>query len=196
VIAFLEGILADKHPTRIVVNVGGVGYEVAIPLSSYDRLPEAGHAARVLTHHHVREDLHALYGFATEGEREVFRMLLDVSGIGPKTALSTLSGMSVRDIRGCIAEGNAKRLATIPGIGKKTAERIVVELRDKLGAADVLAAAAPEGPRPDPRARDAVLALISLGYKQAEAQQRVRAALDKAPAGTAVEEIVRLALAG
>jgi holliday junction DNA helicase RuvA len=195
-ITFLQGVLAEKEPTRIVVDVGGVGYEVFIPLSSFDRLPAAGDPVKVLTYDHVREDVRALYGFVSEGEREVFLLLLGVSGIGPRTALSALSGMSVRDIRGSIAEGNVKRLSSIPGIGKKTAERIVVDLKDKLGAADILAAAAPEGPRQDPRARDAILALISLGYKQADAQQRVKAALAKAKAGATVEELIRLSLAG
>jgi Holliday junction DNA helicase RuvA len=196
-ITFLHGTLSNKHPTRIEVNVGGVGYEVFIPLSSYDRLPAPGAAVRILTYHHVREDVHALYGFMTASERELFLLLLGISGIGPKIALSALSGMSVRDIKACVAEGNVKRLSTISGIGRKTAERIVVELKDKLSPGEALEAVAGAGEPAgtDARGRDAVLALISLGYKQAEAQAAVRKALARGEAAT-VEDLVRAALAG
>ena len=133
-ITFLEGTLVEKQPTRIVLAVHGVGYEVFIPLSSYDRLPEENAPCRILTHDHLREDAHLLYGFVTEAERGLFGMLLGISGIGPKTALSALSGLSVRDLKTAVVEGDVKRLSSISGIGKKTAERIVVELRHSLSA--------------------------------------------------------------
>jgi len=196
-ITFVEGTLVEKDPTRVVVNVGGVGYEIFIPLSSYDRLPPANAACRLLTYDHVREDIHALYGFLTDDERRMFLLLLGISGIGPKTALTALSGMSVRDIKAAIAQADVKRLSSISGIGRKTAERIVVELKDKLGAGEAMEAiAAGEEPTAENmRMRDAILALISLGYKQAEAQKLVRAVVLKAGPDATVEELVRKALA-
>ena len=196
-ITFVEGTLVEKDPTRVVVNVGGVGYEFFIPLSSYDRLPPANAACRLLTYDHVREDIHALYGFLTDDERRMFLLLLGISGIGPKTALTALSGMSVRDIKAAIAQADVKRLSSISGIGRKTAERIVVELKDKLGAGEAMEAiAAGEEPTAENmRMRDAILALISLGYKQAEAQKLVRAVVLKAGPDATVEELVRKALA-
>jgi Holliday junction DNA helicase RuvA len=196
-ISFLEGTLAEKDPTRIVVNVGGVGYEVFIPLSSYDRLPAPGTACRILTYYHVREDAHALYGFLSDEERRMFMMLLNVSGIGPKLGITVLSGLSIRDLKAAIVRRDVKRLASISGIGKKTAERIVVELADKISAGEAMEAVTGGGaPSPaDQRLRDAILALIALDYKQAEAQKMVQAALAGLPAEATVEEIVRRALA-
>jgi Holliday junction DNA helicase RuvA len=195
-IVFLDGKLEEKHPTRAVISVSGVGYEVLIPLSSYDRLPAPGEPCRILTHDHVREDDHLLFGFMTEAERAMFVMLMSVSGVGPKIALSALSGMTVRELRGAIASADAKRLSTISGIGRKTAERLIVELKDRLSPADALeAAAAPEPGAEDLRSRDAILALISLGYKRAEAQQMVaRVSGQPGTAGLGVEELVRRAL--
>lgn len=196
-ITFLEGVVVDKDPTRVVVNVGGVGYEVFIPLSSYDRLPAPGDACTILTYDHVREDIHALYGFLTAEERRMFLMLLNISGIGPKLALTALSGLSIKDLKAAIAQADVKRLSSISGIGKKTAERIVVELRDKLGAGEAMEAiTAQEEMTPEnARTRDAILALISLGHKQVDAQQLVRTAAAGAKPDTTVEEIVRRALA-
>jgi len=196
-ITFLEGVLVDKDPTRVVLNVGGIGYEVFIPLSSYDRLPAPGDVCKILTYDHVREDIHALYGFLTADERRMFLMLLNISGIGPKLALTALSGLSIRDLKAAIAQADVKRLSSISGIGKKTAERIVVELRDKLGAGEAMEAitAREEMTPENARTRDAILALISLGYKQADAQQIVRAAVAGVKPDATVEEIVRRALA-
>lgn len=197
-ISFLEGILEVRQPTHVVLNVGGVGYEVLIPLSSFDRLPREGERCRLLTFDLPREDEHLLIGFATEDERSLFRRLLAVSGIGPKTALSALSGLSPRELKLAITQGDVKRLSSITGVGKKTAERIVVELRDKITAGEALeaaAGAAPSGPA-DLRRRDAVLALISLGYKQAEAVRMVTAVAPEATEGLTVEEIIRRALSG
>ncbi len=196
-ITFLEGKLEAKDPTRVVLNVAGVGYEVFIPLSSYDRLPAPGGTVRLLTHDHIREDVHALYGFMTAPERELFLLLMTVSGIGPKVALGALSGLAVRDLRAAIVQADIKRLSSISGIGKKTAERMVVELKDKLGAGaalEALAGAAEPGPA-SLKARDAILALISLGYKQAEAQQLIEKATAALGPDAGVEELVRRALA-
>ncbi len=197
-IAFLDGILEVRQPTHAVLNVGGVGYEVLIPLSSFDRLPHEGERCRLLIYDLPREDEHLLIGFATEDERAIFRRLLAVSGVGPKTALSALSGLSPRELTAAIAHGDTKRLSSITGIGKKTAERIVVELRDKISAGEALeAAAGATAPAPsDLRRRDAVLALVSLGYKQAEAVRMVTAAVPEAAEDLSVEEIVRRALTG
>ena len=198
-ITFLEGIIEDKQPTHVVLNVGGVGYEVVIPLSSYDRLPGLGEKVRILTHDHIREDDHQLFGFMTADERRVFTLLLGVSGIGPKTALSALSGRTVRELKVAIKESDLKRLSSISGIGKKTAERMVVELRDKFGAGEILAAATTGNAETesDVRLRDAVLALISLGYKRVEAQEMILRVINQsAMAGADVEALVRKALAG
>ena len=197
-ITFLEGLLVEKQPTRAVINVGGVGYEVFISLSSYDRLPTENSPLRLLTYDLVREDLHALYGFATAEEREMFLRLLDVGGIGPKTAITALSGLSVRDIKAAIVGGDVKRLSSISGIGRKTAERMIVELRDKISQGEALEAVAgePASSAGDARTRDAILALISLGHKQADAQKIVRELLPTLPAKATVEDIVRKALAG
>ena len=195
-ITFLEGILVEKEPMRAVINVGGVGYEVHIPLSSFDRLPPPDAPCRILTYDHVREDVHALYGFMTEAERKLFLLLISVSGIGPKSAMSALSGLSVREFIAAIAGNDTKRLSSISGIGKKTAERIVVELKDKITAGDAMEAMAsgPEATADDIKLRDATLALISLGYKQAEALAAIKKASANSSAGT-VEQLVRLALA-
>lgn len=196
-ITFLEGIIDEKQPAHVVMNVGGVGYEVIIPLSSYDRLPAIGEHCRILTHDHVREDVHLLFGFMTPEERRVFLLLVSVSGVGPKTALSVLSGMTARELKVAITTGDVKRLSSISGIGKKTAERMVVELKDKFGAGEVMEAAT-AGNVPaesEIKMRDAVLALISLGYKRAEAQDMVVRVMSDAALQTAsVEDVVRKAL--
>lgn len=198
-ITFLEGIIDEKEPTHVILNVGGVGYEVIISLSSYDRLPPAGERVRLLTHDHIREDEHRLFGFMTADERRVFTLLLGVSGIGPKIALSALSGMTVREIKVAIKDGDVKRLSSISGIGKKTAERMVIELRDKFGPGEILTASTSGAAHSesDVKLRDAILALISLGYKRAEAQELVLQVINQANMTTAtVEDIVRKALAG
>lgn len=194
-ITFVEGLLESKDPTRVVINAQGLGYEIFIPLSSYDRLPAAGQRVRLLTYDHIREDTHALYGFLGDEERRLFLQLIEVSGIGPRLALTALSGLSARDLKAAVAQGDVKRLSSISGIGKKTAERMVLELRDQLTAGETLEAVAGPAGEPDARLRDALLALVSLGYKQNEAQQRLRDVLARATSKTTVEELVRLALA-
>src|SRR5881396_1532210 len=135
-ITFLHGKLVDAVPTQVTIDVHGIGYEVLIPLSSFDKLPPRGEEVSILTHLAVREDAHVLYGFMTTAEREMFRLLINtVSGIGPKIALNILSGMNARAFRGAVANGDVRALSQISGVGKKTAERIVVELKDKVGAA-------------------------------------------------------------
>src|SRR5207249_6914774 len=141
-ITFLHGRLTYALPTQAIVNVGGIGYEVLIPLSSYDKLPAVGQPIEILTHLHVREDTHILYGFMTAPERDLFRLLVNhVSGIGPKLALAVLSGMSVNNFKAAVVNNNVALLSKISGLGKKTSERIVLELKDKVGVAAACEAA-------------------------------------------------------
>ena len=195
-ITFLEGKLVGALPTQAIVDVSGVGYEVFIPLSSYDKLPAAGQSVRVLTHLHVREDAHVLYGFMSAAERDLFRLLVNhVSGIGPKLALAVLSGMSVSSFKSAVVNSDVTALAKISGLGKKTAERIVLELKDKLGVAAAWeAASAAHAPSPEEEeANEAVLALIALGYKQIDAHKNVREMQQKGEAKSA-QDLVKLAL--
>ncbi len=196
-ITFLHGKLVEALPTQVVVDVNGVGYEVLIPLSSFDKLPQPGNDVKLLTQLIVREDAHILYGFATAPERELFRLLINsVSGIGPKTALNVLSGMNPVTFRGAVANGDVKALSQISGVGKKTAERIVVELRDKIGAAGAWeASSAQRALSPaDQKTNDAVLALMALGFKQIEAHDVVRAAQAVLGPQATVEDLVRASL--
>ncbi|PAW87974.1 MAG: Holliday junction branch migration protein RuvA [Pedosphaera sp. Tous-C6FEB] len=196
-ISFLHGKLVDALPTHVTVDVHGVGYDVLIPLSSFDKLPAPGGEVRLLTHLAVREDAHVLYGFATAGERDLFRMLINtVSGIGPKIALNVLSGMNPVAFRGAVASGDVKALSSISGVGRKTAERIVVELKDKVGAAGAWeASSATRGlSATDQRLNDAVLALMALGFKQPEAHETIRAAQAMLGEQATVEELVRAGL--
>jgi Holliday junction DNA helicase RuvA len=196
-ITFLHGKLVEALPTQVTVEVQGVGYEVLIPLSSYDKLPPPGHDVRLLTHLAVREDAHTLYGFMTAAERDLFRLLIHtVSGIGPKIALNILSGMNVTALRGAVANGDVKALSQISGVGRKTAERIVVELRDKIGAAGAweAASAARALSAADQKLNDAVLALLALGFKQIEAHDAVRAAQSILGPQAGTEDLVRAAL--
>jgi Holliday junction DNA helicase RuvA len=196
-ITFLHGTVAEALPTQAIINVGGVGYEVLIPLSSFDKLPAPGKEVKILTHLVVREDAHVLYGFMTAEERELFRMLINtVSGIGPKIALNVLSGMNPRSFRGAVANGDVKMLSQISGVGKKTAERIVVELKDKIGVAGAIEAAGAERQlsAADQKVNDAVLALMALGFKQIEAHDSVRAAQALLGPEASVESLVRASL--
>ena len=195
-ITFLDGKLVAGLPTQATVDVNGVGYEVLIPLSSYDKLPAVGQPLRILTHLHVREDAHILYGFMSGAERDLFRLLVNnVSGIGPKLALAVLSGMSVNNFKAAVVNADVAALSKISGLGKKTAERIVLELKDKVGVAAAWeAASATHAPTPEQeQANEAVLALIALGYKQVDAHRIVRDLQQKEPDKPA-EELVRLAL--
>lgn len=193
-ITFLDGTLVEKTPTRVVMDIGGVGYEVVIPLSSFDRLPDEGQRCRILTFDYVREDQHALFGFLSAIERRLFILLMGVNGIGPKLAISALSSMSPHDIQTAIHDRDIKRLSTISGIGRKTAERIILDLHDKINMTDAASSAAAQPSPADERNRDAVLALISLGYKQTDAQKKVSEVLGSDPEIASVEEIVRRTL--
>ena len=196
-ISFLTGKLVESLPTQVIIEVSGVGYEVLIPLSSYDKLPQAGHEIRLLTHLVVREDAHVLYGFMSAAERELFRLLINtVSGIGPKIALNVLSGITVTAFRGAVANSDVKALSQISGVGRKTAERIVVELKDKIGVVGAWeAASAQRALSPDDqKLNDAVLALMALGFKQIEAHDSVRKAQSSLGAQATVEDLVRSCL--
>ena len=182
----LTGQLIEKRPPRIVVEVQGVGYEVDVPMSTFFQLPATGSAITLHTHLIVREDAHLLFGFATDQERQVFRQLLKISGVGARTALSVLSGMSVSELYQAVLAHDGARLTKIPGIGKKTAERLLLELRDKLNAGIGTAAAGGDaGVR-----SDAMNALLALGYSDKEATH----ALEKIAPQTPVQEAIRHAL--
>ena len=197
-IAYLHGKLAESTPTHVVVDCQGVGYSVFIPLSSYDKLPSKGNDVKLLTYHHViaQDGTQQLFGFVTPEEREMFLLLIGINGIGPRLAVNILSSTSIPALRNAIASGDTKTLSTLRGIGKKTAERLVVELKDKVGGAAAFQtkgrAATPE----EQKLTDAVLALISLGYKQVDAHQAVLAAAGELGAKAGVEELVRAALRG
>jgi len=182
----IHGKLLEKHPPQIVVDVQGVGYEVDVPMSTFYNLPATGAELSLYTHLVVREDAHQLFGFATEAERHVFRQLLKISGIGARIALAVLSGLSVADLRESIASQDSGRLVKVPGIGKKTAERLLLELRDKLDA--VLPA--PAAARSDGPASDVTNALLALGYNDKEASWAVR----QLPAELSVSDAIRQAL--
>jgi Holliday junction DNA helicase RuvA len=196
-ITFLKGTLADALPTQAVIDVNGIGYEVLIPLSSFEKLPALGQAVTLKTQLVVREDSQTLYGFATDDERDLFKMIQSVSGIGPRLALNVLSGMSVATFKGAIGAGDVKLLSSISGVGKKTAERMVLELKDKVGVATggvpALGQAATPG---DKTIADTAAALEALGTKPAEAQKAAQAAQAMLGPKASVEELVRAALKG
>jgi Holliday junction DNA helicase RuvA len=183
----LTGILLDKNPPQITLDVQGVGYEIDVPMSTFYNLPATGERVSLYTHLAVREDAHLLFGFATEGERAAFRQLLKITGIGARTALSLLSGLSVNDLAQAVAAQEAGRLTKIPGIGKKTAERLLLELRDKLPKTVSLS---PAQAQAESRGGDILNALLALGYSEREAQ----AALKQLPADVSVSDGIRQAL--
>ena len=181
-IAHLHGRLLDKQPNRIIVDVGGVGYDVAVPLSSFYGLGEVGSDIVLRIHTHVREDTISLYGFASRLEQDLFERLISISGIGPKVALAVLSGIEPSELIRAIQRGDLARLTAIPGVGKKTSERIVLELKDRLPRQEV--AAPREGAVEAPPVRDDILsALINLGYHRPLAEKAVDAALKAVPDG-------------
>jgi len=194
-IGFLRGRLAAKHPPSLVVDVGGVGYEVEAPMSTFYGLPSVGAEVMLHTHLVVREDAHVLFGFGTERERSLFREVIKVSGVGPRIALAILSGISVDDFNRCVEADDADTLVRVPGIGRKTAERLIIEMRDRLKvlagpAAGGGLAGAPSGAQPSPQS-EAFSALVALGYKPAE----VTRLLQKVePSVTTTEEVIRHAL--
>jgi Holliday junction DNA helicase RuvA len=182
----IYGKLIEKHPPQIVVDVRGVGYEVDVPMSTFYALPATGAEVSLYTHLVVREDAHQLYGFATEAERHAFRQLLKISGVGARTALSVLSGLSVLDLRDAVSAQESGRLTKIPGIGKKTAERLLLELRDKLEGVLI----APAAGKTDVQVSDITNALLALGYNEKEAAWSVK----QLPSGVAIADGIRQAL--
>jgi holliday junction DNA helicase RuvA len=185
VIGRITGILIEKNPPQITIDVGGIGYEVEVPMSTFYNLPAAGEKVSLRVHMVVREDAHCLYGFGSDSERAAFRQLLKISGVGARTALAVLSGLSVAELAQAVALQEAGRLVKIPGIGKKTAERLLLELRDKLPKSTVVSSAAV----PD-AGSDILNALLALGYNEREAA----GAMKSLPAGVAVSEGIRHAL--
>ena len=183
----LSGILVEKNPPQILLDVQGVAYEVDVPMSTFYNLPATGERIALFTHLVVREDAHLLFGFGTEQERRVFRQLVKISGIGARTALSVLSGLSVAELAQAVTMQDSGRLTKIPGIGKKTAERLLLELKDKLGV-DVTSAGGVH--RAPPASSDVLNALLSLGYSDREAV----AAVKTLPEGVAVSDGIRQAL--
>ena len=177
-IAYLRGTILEKHPNQVIVDAGGVGYDVTIPISTYSALPPAGQEVRLRVHTHVREDALSLYGFLSQDEKMLFERLITVSGIGPKLAVTVLSGLAIGELFTAIRAGEVGQLVRIPGIGKKTAERIVLELRDKLPAPAEAAAAPAPGARAGLSAleQDVLSALINLGCASGAAESAVRKA--------------------
>ncbi len=175
-IAHLRGILLEKHPNQAVVEAGGVGYDVMIPISTFAALPEPGAEVRLRIHTHLREDSLSLYGFLTEDEKTLFERLITVSGIGPRLAITVLSGLPIAELFGAIRAGAVERLVRIPGVGKKTAERIVLELREKLPPAAAEAATPARPGALSPLEQDVLSALINLGCGAAAAEAAVRKA--------------------
>ena len=174
-IALLRGVLLEKHPNQVIVETGGVGYDVTIPVSTFTHLPDAGAEVRLRIHTHVREDALALYGFLTQDEKALFEKLIGVSGIGPSLAIKVLSGLEAAELIAAIRKGEVERLVRIPGVGKKTAERMVLELRDKLAAPAGESAAAP-APSLSEVEQDVLSALLNLGCTRPAAEQAVRKA--------------------
>ncbi len=192
-IAFLRGTVAEAMPQCLVLDVNGVGYEVQVPLSTFDAVnPMEGQTVTLKIHFHVRENAQVLYGFATDAERDIFRLLIDrVSGIGPATAISILSGLNVSAFKQAVVGGDVQAIARAKGVGKRTAERIILELKDKVGLASTWEAQQ-QGTTTE-AAGDAELALVALGFKQAEARKAI-AALVKENSQAATDELIRGAL--
>jgi Holliday junction DNA helicase RuvA len=188
VIGRIEGRLLEKNPPSVLIDANGIGYEVDVPMSTFYNLPAVGERVTLLTHLTVREDAHLLYGFATVAERRAFRELIRISGIGSRTALAVLSGLSVNELSQAVTLQESGRLTKIPGIGKKTAERLLLELKGKIGA--VIEGAGQASSQAAEDGADVMRALIALGYSEKEAALAVR----QVPAGTGVSDGIRLAL--
>ena len=188
----ISGTLVYKHPPQLMVDVGGVAYELEAPMTAFYELSEVGERVSLFTHLAIRDDAHLLFGFADLQQRDVFRVLLKISGVGPRVALALLSGLTVDDLAACVAAGDIAQLTRVPGIGRKTAERLVIELRDRL---ETLSGVGPDSLNStlSPQ-QDAVSALMALGYRETEASRAIRAVeVDGVPA---VETLIREALKG
>ena len=195
-IAFIRGILVEKEPTRVVIEAGGVGYEVLVPLSTYEKLPRTGSETKLLTYHCVREDDEILFGFWSDDEKAMFAKLTSVSGVGPKIALAILSGSSIAELSMSIAGGDFKRISAIKGVGKKTAEKICVELKDKVGEFAFSGSDGGPGRTASPVMRDALAALRALGFNEETSAKMVADVLAKDPEIDSIEQIIKLPLAG
>ena len=196
-IAYIRGTLVEKEPTQAVIEAAGVGYALIIPISTYEKLPRVGSEAKLLAAHCVREDDEILFGFATADEREMFAKLTSVSGVGPKIALAILSGSSIGELAMAIAGGDAKRISAIKGVGKKTAEKICVELRDKVSEFALRGRGADgEGAAASQVTRDALSALRALGFNEETSSKMIADVLAKNPSVDSVEAIIKLALSG
>lgn len=194
-ITLLRGTLLSKAPTEAVVDVGGVGYGVQIPVSTFEAIGDRNTAVTLHTYLHVREDALILYGFATEEERDTFRLLISVNGIGPKMAQGILSGIGVKDLKDCIARGNVSMLTAVPGVGRKTGERLVMELREKIGRVDQETRhSAGAGDEQSRLRSEALLALTSLGYTRQVAEKALRAALQEPDVPSTIEGLIKSAL--
>ncbi len=196
-IGFLNGIIISKNPPTLVLDVHGVGYEIEAPMTTFYNLPVIGEQAKLHTHLVVREDAHILFGFSTESDRLLFRTLIKVNGVGPKLALTILSGLSAADFHRCIADNDVQALVRLPGIGKKTAERLIIEMRDRLpglGSADSESGEQQEQPSSslNNSRQEAISALIALGYKPTDASKMVQ----NISSDKSCEDIIRLALQG
>ncbi len=193
-IAFLKGQLVESYPTHLIIEVNGVGYLVQVPMTTFEKLPLPPAEVKLLTILQVREDAHTLFGFATAEEKDLFKLLVDyVDGIGPKMALSVLSGMPVVQFRQAILSSDSVALSRIKGVGKKTAERIVLELRDRMGVSEVWQTQKQATTPVERNRNDAIMALITLGYKQVDSQKAVTTVQSENPALT-TEEMIRAAL--
>jgi len=191
--AYISGKIIQKEPTSLIIDVGGIGYQIHIPLSTYSILPASGQSAKLLTYYHVREDVQALYGFASQAEKDMFLLLINISGIGPKMAITILSGANPDQFRRRILDGDVKALTLIPGIGLKTAKRIIVELSEKIGKSDE---SLPEDLSPVTiKSHEEVLkALVSLGYRRSEALKALRKAVQELGVSASVELYIKTAL--
>jgi Holliday junction DNA helicase RuvA len=193
-ISYIKGTLVEKTPARVVVEVGGLGYEIMIPLSSFDVFGDEGSEIFVYTHFHVREDSHQLFGFATRKERRLFEMLISVSGIGPRSALTILSGVSVDDFCGAIAREEVSFLTAISGIGRKTAERLIVELKGRIPEYEAEAGERVGAGSPQEAIAEAMQALMALGFTRPAARRAVDKCVEEAKGELATEELIRGAL--
>ena len=195
-IAFIRGTLIEKEPTRAVIEAGGVGYELLVPLSTYEKLPRTGFEAKLFAYHCVREDDEILFGFATDNEKAMFAKLTSVSGVGPKIALAILSGSSIAELAMSIAGGDFKRISAIKGVGKKPAEKICVELKDKVSEFAFAGRDGGPGRAAPPVMRDAVAALRALGFNEETSSKMVAEVLAKNPEIDSIEKIIKLSLSG
>ncbi|HZY10590.1 MAG TPA: Holliday junction branch migration protein RuvA [Bacteroidota bacterium] len=194
-ISYLHGKLVHKSPTELVIDVNGIGYHVNIPLSTFEKIEQLNGQVKIFTYMHVREDIMQLYGFATEAERELFRLLISVSGIGPKMAQGILSGMSINELKEAILTSNIGSLTTISGVGKKTAERLVLELRDKFTSAESFEPTSVSTSKLLKARAEAVVALMSLGYTRTDAERVLRTVTkDSSEQDMNAEELIKRAL--